>query len=1051
MPPSLWNRTGYRIKAGQTFSLSDENGKPAGLMKLLTSWSNSPNFGVNTGNNAGIYPDQVTRYDFAYTGGGKSIIQFSGLDTSKVYDFTFFASWAHPWSPATMTYQIGNRQANLDATNDSTQTVTLMRNKPDSLGNILVYIRNADGDYNTTLIGALVLNAYTPTLNSLKAPSHVSAQNIGGNYYILRWDTVTAARKYLVYRSNQANGPFLLFDSVTTNSHANKQIAYYTSIPLSPDTGLFYRIQAVSSSLVLSPFSAIIHTYRYGPYSPLSISYGNQFLAGAFNIFYSLYFTPLAGDKLHFYRSLTGLPGTFIPVGVVDATLQGSPFPYGFNDTTIAPNTQYFYYGTFERSGTEYFPSQIIQSFPDPCGELRDLSGLATSGNSITLKWTTVVCADSYLIYRSTQKMGPYVAMANQGVQNYFIDTGLIANTRYYYYVSPHYYNEKFQAKLDTISVVTQSPDQTLVNFGNNDSFAPPPWNNTGYAIDQGLSFSLQDQNGKPSGTLNLLTSWSNTPTLGVNTQNNSGVYPDKVIRSAFALDGPGKSQVQFSGLDTLKVYDFTFFSSWSHPWSPGAMTYQIGNTTVILDATNNSAKTVSIKGAKPDTHGNIQVTIGNEAGGNNTTLVGAITYSGYTLPETNPLSPTNLAGSVLLYHYTPSDTVQLSWDRVPGISKYYIYKRDAAYDLVRYDSVSMGGNSGNRVYYLDKNTPFGGGNAYAVVSVNSNNLFSNFSNEVSVGIPAAPSSQILLTLDSIINGKATLRWTEINPQPGDTVDVYLLQHVGNPFLEEFFNKIKSIPVIFPLKNGNLFSLNVNGDLSYLQEFYYLQLRRSGKAYPPSDTVAYDIFNCSPIYNIIAKPLTLDSIILQWDNQGICSNGYYRVDNSTWTVYRSTQRNSGYVKVGQGNYLTYFKDTVSYNKNYYYYVVPGYPVPFVSTVRDTIEINISTPNTSLAVMKGAFGSAFSLDSIQSSHLVVYPVPVTGDLHYSFSSPHSGTYILSLYTSSGALVYLLKNQPLQPGLNGGIIQFGNQDIQSGVYILRVESDAFSPKVVTFNKL
>ncbi len=79
---------------------------------------------------------------------------------------------------------------------------------------------------------------------------------------------------------------------------------------------------------------------------------------------------------------------------------------------------------------------------------------------------------------------------------------------------------------------------------------------------------NLKDQNSANSGiTLTVTSAWQNmgygdgTNTYGVNTGNNSGIYPDAVLGSAwFTNNNP--QIMKISGLDVLSRYNFTMLGS---------------------------------------------------------------------------------------------------------------------------------------------------------------------------------------------------------------------------------------------------------------------------------------------------------------------------------------------------------------------------------------------------------------------------------------------------------------------------------------------------------
>ena len=145
--------------------------------------------------------------------------------------------------------------------------------------------------YNYYKVSAVNRNGESPQSNyvnceysensgptTLSAPTNVRVANEGNNYIpsvIVRWDAVSGAQTYKVYKSSSANGSYSLMDEVD---------AYYPScIDQNPPTSgsRYYKVKAVNGS-VESPFSS------YAVYTPVnqddafepSFSWGNCTVSG---------------------------------------------------------------------------------------------------------------------------------------------------------------------------------------------------------------------------------------------------------------------------------------------------------------------------------------------------------------------------------------------------------------------------------------------------------------------------------------------------------------------------------------------------------------------------------------------------------------------------------------------------------------------------------------------------------------------------------------------------------------------------------------------------
>ncbi len=167
-----WNNTGFAPQVGKEKSrLKDANQRATGIkVTLLTSWDSSNDKGYSTGNNAARYPDQVIRSYFYTTGQEKILI--SGLDKSRVYRFTFFAS---SWFGGNRTamYNIGNQRTSLNASYNKDKVATLSNIKSDGKGEVTLEVQRASGA-KYAFLGALVIepaSSNTQTAASLKENS----------------------------------------------------------------------------------------------------------------------------------------------------------------------------------------------------------------------------------------------------------------------------------------------------------------------------------------------------------------------------------------------------------------------------------------------------------------------------------------------------------------------------------------------------------------------------------------------------------------------------------------------------------------------------------------------------------------------------------------------------------------------------------------------------------------------------------------------------------------------------------------------------------------
>lgn len=172
-------------------------------------------------------------------------------------------------------------------------------------------------------------------------------------------------------------------------------------------------------------------------------------------------------------------------------------------------------------------------------------------------------------------------------------------------------------SKAVTVTVTEVIPNERILVNIQRASAAPSPWNNV-----VGLNTSaLKNTTGAttPLGLSFQTTAW-NTFDQGPVTGNNSGIYPDAVIKDYYyfgIFGAPNTINVRTTGLNPSKKYKFTFYggSKWTGTPDNGTTTYTIGSQTVSLYVQNNSQNRVAIENVQPDASGVVTFTMGKAAG----------------------------------------------------------------------------------------------------------------------------------------------------------------------------------------------------------------------------------------------------------------------------------------------------------------------------------------------------------------------------------------------------------------------------------------------------
>ena len=185
------------------------------------------------------------------------------------------------------------------------------------------------------------------------------------------------------------------------------------------------------------------------------------------------------------------------------------------------------------------------------------------------------------------------------------------------------------------------------------------PWNNiTGVSTD-----NLKDANGNTTTVgMHMQTSWYATSNGGPTTGNNSGVYPDAVLKDYYyfgIFGGPDNVTVQLTGLDTALKYNLTFLaaSSWPGTADNGTTTFTVDDQTVSQYVQNNTQNTVSINGIKADADGTINFTMAKADANTPVGYLNALVINSVLNDGTVPIVPSSLIAD------GTGTGVQLSWN----------------------------------------------------------------------------------------------------------------------------------------------------------------------------------------------------------------------------------------------------------------------------------------------------------------------------------------------------------------------------------------------------
>ena len=235
----------------------------------------------------------------------------------------------------------------------------------------------------------------------------------------LKWNAVTGAAKYEVYRSYSENGPYTKYSTVTGTTYTNT--AY-----LENGTTYYYRVRALNSSGVAGAYSSVVYvTYKQTLSAP-TVTGGNDSQGRP-----TLKWNAVTGAaKYEVYRARSR-SGEYIKYSTVTGT--------SYTNTSYIEdgNTYYYKVRALKSDGTAGAWSSIVSVTYRAASTGTLPAPTVTGGNDSqgrpTLKWDKVAGAAKYEVYRARSRSGEYIKYSTVTGTSY-TNTSYIEDGNTYYY-----------------------------------------------------------------------------------------------------------------------------------------------------------------------------------------------------------------------------------------------------------------------------------------------------------------------------------------------------------------------------------------------------------------------------------------------------------------------------------------------------------------------------------------------------------------------------------------------------------------------------------------
>lgn len=217
-------------------------------------WNTSANTGgVNTGTNAGIYPDRILQSYWETTQTDPNVgalITLDGLESTRRYNIELFGSRNQFWFGNVIYVVTGTTTATktLNISKNATRSVKFSGITPNAQGEITIRVKRAIAENASPLvehlpatINAMIIETAIPGANPIK-PSNVRAEAISKSAIRLSWtDNSSDETGFEIYRATSQGGPYTLIQTTAEN------VETFTNTGLAQNTPYIYRIRAVKS------------------------------------------------------------------------------------------------------------------------------------------------------------------------------------------------------------------------------------------------------------------------------------------------------------------------------------------------------------------------------------------------------------------------------------------------------------------------------------------------------------------------------------------------------------------------------------------------------------------------------------------------------------------------------------------------------------------------------------------------------------------------------------------------------------------------------------
>ena len=701
----------------------------------------------------------------------------------------------------------------------------------------------------------------------------------------LKWNAVSGAAKYEVYRARSRSGDYIKYSTVTGTSYTN------TSYIENGNT-YYYKVRALKSDGTAGAWSSIVSvTYKQTLSAP-SVTGGNDAQGRP-----TLTWNAVSGAaKYEVYRARSK-DGDYIKYSTVTGT--------SYTNTSYIEdgNTYYYKVRALDANGTAGAWSSIVPVTYRTASTGTLSAPTVTGGNDAqgrpTLKWNAVTGAAKYEVYRARSKDGDYIKYSTVTGTSY-TNTSYIENGNTYYYKVRALKSDGTAGAWSSIVAVTYK--QTLsapAVTGGNDSQGRPTlkWN----AVSGAAKYEVYRARSKDV-TYTKYSTTTGTAYTNSSYLTSGATYYYKV-RALDANGNAGPYSAVVSVTCRLKL---------TAPTVTGGTDAQ-GRPTLKWNAVSGAAKYEVYRARSMNGDYVKYSTVTGTSYTNTSYLANGTTYyykvralgsDGSYGPYSTPVSVTYKApfGAPLVTGSKDSQgRPALKWDKVTDAAKYEVYRarsKDGTYSLMSTQSATGYTNTS----YLANGTTY----YYKVRALKANGTASAYSSVVTitygtVPTPAAPAMRSAKADSAGI----TVSWdTAANAV---TYNVYRTADAGSSWTQVASSVKGSSYKDTTVKKGVKYGYKVRGVAA--------DGKTLGPMSPTGVTAKVTAASTTPDYvKLTSARRVTGGIQLTWESAA---------DAKTYNVYRKVDGASGWTLLASSVSGTTYKDTSGKSGTTYAYTVRG--------------------------------------------------------------------------------------------------------------------------------